>query len=1140
MKVNKMLAACAVVMLSLLSFAAYAQNRASGTVVDAQGNAVPGASVVVKGTMTGTMTDAQGYFAIQAPTGATLDITCIGYVSQNVAAGANLRIVLAEDNEFLDEVVVVGFGTQKKVNLTGAVAAVDVDKTFNSKPITNVSKGLQGVVPGLTISFTSNDLGETPTMKVRGTGSVNGNSNPLILLDGVEIPDLSFVNPDNIKSISVLKDAASASIYGTRAAFGVILITSKDGSGMKDRATITYSNNFSWNTPMGLPKYITDKEGILAQLQEGITAQLNTDGSDIDAFGMYFKNMPDKVAAWFDATAGKSLDETYVYGRDWEIVNGTPYYYRVSDPNKELFKTAFQQQHNLSVAGNSGNTRYNISLGYNKEETTLRYANDNYVERYNANLSTNTQVTKWLNVGTKVMYVEKTFSYPYGYEASNGGMGLLYYTMRFPTFFPFGRSDGGLTPNGSYVAPDGNTYYDARTYGAKGLLFRHGNVYVANEANCNSKDQYLTLGGNIKVDIVKGVTLYADYTRGQYNYINQTIRQPYYTANWSFPSRAAVTTNDFSRRTVVHRVTNTMNAYVDWVFDFNQEHNFALKVGSNAENLSYNYLYMSSNGVQNPDMPTLNLTNDASGKATVSEQLRDRASVGFFGRINYNYKEKYLLELNGRYDGSSTFRPGKQWAFFASGSAGWKISEEKFWENIRPYVPLLKLRASYGSVGNQALSSAYAANTQFYPYIPILSSADSGWIGTDLTNQKTVSTPALVNADMTWERVTTFDVGLDAGFLNNELNVGFDWYMRTNNGMLVPGNALVGYMGAAAPLENGGDMRTTGWELQIDYNHAFRNGLAVYGTFTMADAKAKITKWNTATNVLTGWYEGKEIGEIWGLETDRFWNKDDDPATIQALQGGIAMGSFSYGPGDIKYKDLDGNGVIDGGNGTIEDHGDLTRIGNTMPRYEYALRLGAAWKGFDAEILFQGVGKRDMWSYSSLFTTHTAGAQMNIFADQLDYWTEDNPNAKYPRPFINGSINSAIKGLPNTGNNNFYPQTNYLANLAYLRIKNVTIGYTLPQKLTQKILIDKARIYASVQNLFTFDHIGGVMDPECTGGWSSTYYDGIDRAYAGRAMPFNRQWSFGVQITLGASHSSASGASTLAAEIREAVKEAVK
>ena len=306
------------------------------------------------------------------------------------------------------------------------------------------------------------------------------------------------------------------------------------------------------------------------------------------------------------------------------------------------------------------------------------------------------------------------------------------------------------------------------------------------------------------------------------------------------------------------------------------------------------------------------------------------------------------------------------------------------------------------------------------------------------------------------------------------------------------------------------------------------------------DAKAKITKWNTATNVLTGWYEGKEVGEIWGLETDRFWNKSDDPNTIKAMQGGIAMGSFSYGPGDIKYKDLDGNGVIDGGNGTIEEHGDLTRIGNTMPRYEYALRLGAAWKGFDAEILFQGVGKRDMWSYSSLFTTHTAGAQMNIFADQLDYWTEDNPNAKYPRPFINSSVTSAIKGLPNTGNNNFYPQTNYLANLAYLRIKNVTIGYTLPQKLTQKILIDKARIYASVQNLFTFDHIGGVMDPECTGGWSSTYYDGIDRAYAGRAMPFNRQWSFGVQITLGASHSSASGASTLAAEIREAVKEAVK
>jgi len=1118
MNVKKILAAVALGAALLGSVSAYAatassdeaalqqqQIRASGVVVDAQGRAIPGASVIVKGTLNGTMTDSQGRFAITTNPGATLEISCIGYATQSVIANENLKVVLSDDSEFLDEVVVVGFGTQKKANLTGAVTAVDVDKAFGSKPISNVSKGLQGVVPGLTITYTSNDLGETPTMKIRGTGSVNGNNSPLILLDGVEIPDLSFVNPDNIKSISVLKDAASASIYGTRAAFGVILITSKDGSAVKDHASVTYSNNLSWNTPIGLPHYITDKEGILAQLEEGILAQKNTDGTDIEAFGMYFNKMSGKISEWFDKYSGNLSNPVYKYGQDWEIVDGTPYYYRVSDPNKELFKTAFQQSHNIGVSGNSGNTRYNVSLGYSKEESTLRYAKDNFVQRYNANLSTNTQVFKWLNVGTKVMYVEKELSYPYGYEASNSTMGLLYYTMRFPAFFPFGISDGARLADGSY--------YSSRTEGAEGLWFRHGNAYVANEANCSSRDQYLTIGGNVTINIAPGLSFYGDYTRGQYNYLNQTIRQPYYVANWSFPSRAAVTTNDFSRRTYVNRVTNTVNAYFDYVFDIRNEHNFAFKLGANAEDLRYNYLYMSSNGVQNPEMPTMNLTDDAGGKATVSEALRDRASLGFFGRFNYNYKEKYLLELNGRYDGSSSFAPGKQWAFFGSGSVGYKISEEDFWDGIRPYVPMMKIRASYGSVGNQALSSAYAANKQFYPYIPTLSSVTSSWIATDLNQAKTVSTPDLVNSGMTWERVQTLDLGFDAELFTKELNLSFDWFQRNNIGMLVPGNALIGYIGASAPLENGGDMRTRGWELELSYNHSFSKDFAVYGTFTLSDAKAVITKWNTDTNVLTGWYKGKEVGEIWGLVTDRYWNEKDSSSDIEALQGGITRDGFTYGPGDIKYQDIDKSGKIDGGKGTIDDHGDLVRIGNDLPRYEYALRLGAMFKGFDAEVLFQGVGKRDMWSYSSLFTTHTAGAQMNIFQDQLDYWTVKNQDAKYPRPYINASVTSAINGLPNVGNNNFYPQTKYLANLAYLRVKNITLGYTLPQNLTRKILVEKFRLYGSVQNLITFDHIGGVMDPECTGGWSSTYYDGIDRAYAGRAMPFNRQWSFGVQVT---------------------------
>lgn len=1083
----------------------YQQTRilVSGRILDSSGQPVPGASVIEKGTTNGVNTDIDGKFTISVKSGSSLEVSCIGYETVSVAASENLSVTLREDTQFLDEVVVVGFGTQKKVNMTGSVAAVDVDKAFGSKPITDVSKGLQGVVPGLSITYNSNDLNASPTMKIRGTGSINGDNTPLILLDGVEVPDLSFVNPDNIKSISVLKDAASASIYGSRAAWGVVLITSKDGSAVKDKVSITYSNNFSWNQPIGLPKYITDKEGVLAQLEEGMLAQKNVDGSRIEAFGMYYDTIGKGITTWFDKYSGNLSNPVYKYGEDYEFIEGTPYYYRVSDPNKEIFKTSFSQTHNLSVNGNTGKTNYNIGLGYTMNDGTLKAAKKNDVKRYNLNLSTNTQVKNWLNIGTKVMYVEKEYEYPYGYSQSKGATGLLYYVMRFPTFFPFGISDGSKLADGTYASDSAAT--------GEGLYFRHGNAYVANESICSSKDQYLTLGGNVRINLAPGLSFYGDYTRGRYNYENRSMRQPYYVANWSFPKKAAVTTNDFLERTYVSKITNTYNAYFDYLFDIQNQHNFAIKVGANAEDLRYDNQSVKVNGVQDVEHPTLNLT-DGKNEGIVDESLRHRATAGFFGRINYNYKEKYLLELNGRYDGSSSFRTGKQWAFFSSASAGYRISEEKFWTNIKPYVPTLKVRASYGSVGNQALES-------WYPYISTMATETVSWIGTDMNQVSTTTTPSAVNPDMTWEKIRTLDIGFDAGFFNNELNVTFDWYQRRNVGMLVAGNEIVRYAGiAVAPLENGGDMKTNGWELQIDYNHAFNKDFAIYGTFTLSDAKSEITKWNNTTGALNSWYKGKKLGEIWGFETDRYFNSSDvnPDGTLKTGtpdQSYLQNGSFRFGAGDIKYKDLNKDGKIDTGKGTIDDHGDLKRIGNQLPRYEYSLRVGAMLKGFDVEVLLQGVGKRDMWSTSSLFIPHAAGAQMNIFENQLDYWTESNQNARFPRPYINGAFGS-LSGLPgNSGCNNFAPQTKYLNNLAYLRVKNFTVGYTLPQNLTRKIFVEKLRFYFSAQNLFTFDHIDGVMDPECTGGSSKSYTNGMDMTMAGRAMPFNRQWSCGLQIT---------------------------
>ena len=1098
-----------------LSLGAWAQNiSVSGTVTDVNGGPIIGAYVLVQGTSNGTATNVDGKYQISVPSNGTLVFTLVGMKDAVVPVNgkAVINVVMQEDAEMLEDVVVVGFGTQKKENLTGAVASVNVDRVFDSKPIVNVEKGLQGVVPGLQITYNSNDQGAAATIKIRGTGSVNGSSKPLILLDGVEIEDLTLVNPNTIANISVLKDAASASIYGARAAYGVVLITTKDGSGMQDKVTISYSNNYSWLSPINLPKYTTGYD-VLDMLDEGMLAQKNTDGTDIEAFGMYYKDLKAPIKNWLDKYNGQDLGQVMVYGRDYSYSpSGVMQAYRVWDPNEELFKkAAFQQQHNLSVAGNSGKTNYSISLGYNKTDGIMKMAQSQFIQRVTANVSTNTQVYKWLNIGTRLLYTEKEQEYPFGYSHSASSGGLIYYTMRFPTFFPFGISDGAYDPATG-------TYLNDKTKGAEGLYFRHGNGFIAYAPTQYASDEYLTLGLNAKANITKDITVYADYTRGSLNYLSKGMAQPQYVANWwsAYSPREAYATGDYLENTWLKKTTNTFNAYADYKLKLKEDHSFNFKVGMNAEDLTYNSNYLKSLGVINPGIPTMNQTTGKAA-ATVNETLKDRATTGFFARVNYDFKGKYLVELNGRYDGSSLFKAGDKWAFFPSASLGYRISEEAFFEPLKEVVSNAKIRASYGSIGNQDISAS-----DWYPFISTLSTTSVNWITSGGTLASSVGMPGVLGSSMTWEKIRTLDLGLDVSFLKGELNVTFDWYQRVNDGMLVPRNAISQIAGVSSlPKENSGNLKTNGWELQVDYNHVFDNELSIYATATIADAKSKISKWNTSTGLLTGYYEGQELGEIWGFRTAAGYFTADEVKngvqtaqgikSIKDYQGHLQQGNFVYGEGDIKYEDLDGNGKVDSGNGTIDNHGDLIRIGNTTPRYEYSLRVGAAWKGFDAEMLLQGVGKRDAWLTSSVIIPHFAGAQMAIFSDQLDYYTPDNTDAKFPRPYIGHSSGRANGLSSGHGGNNFYPQTKYLANLAYLRLKNLTIGYTIPAKITQKANIQKARVYFSGENLLTFDHLDGAMDPEALGGWNTT--SGIDVSMAGRSTPFNRTLSFGVQVT---------------------------
>ncbi|MBR5845116.1 MAG: TonB-dependent receptor [Rikenellaceae bacterium] len=1085
--------------------------KVSGTVKDSAGAPVLGATVIQADNQTnGMTTDANGNFVLTVPEGANVVVSYIGYVAQTVKAYDGMIVTLKDDAQMIDDVVVVGFGTQKKANLTGAVSSVDVAKTFESKPIVDVSKGLQGTVPGLTITFGTADLGESASIKVRGTTSVYGNNTPLILLDGVEISDLSFVNPDNIANISVLKDAASASIYGTRGAYGVVLITSKDGSEMKDRAKITYSANFAWNDPIDLPKYATGYD-VLDAMHFTMLANENTSGTyDSEAFGMYYSKLLDPMKEWLDnnleAYNNGELGQTYVYGRDYEYnASGVAHFYRVVDPNKEILKdNAFQHSHNLTVAGSAGKTSYNVSMNYYKQDGLLKMAEEQSMQRVTANVSTSSQVKKWLRVGTKMMYTEKVFKYPN--SNSGSGSNLFTYTMRFPTFFPFGISDGGIDPNtGESVS--------AAAAGGKGLYFRHGNGFVVGYPTQKGQDDYMRVGANVDINIVKGLTFHADYTRSILNYISNGVSMPVYVANWwsaYSPKYALVSTNSVSK-TIVKNRANAFNAYFDYNVAFCKDHNLAVKLGFNSDDYFTQTIGATSLNMINTLYPVLSLTENANGKATVSESKKKRAAAGFFGRINYSWKDKLLLELNGRFDGSSKFAAGQKWGFFPSGSIGYRLSEENFMKN-QNVISNLKVRASYGMIGNEDVSAG-----SYYPFMTTIGNSTISWIGPNSANGALTyaGMPGVSNPALTWESIETIDVGLDLGFLNNDLNIVFDWYQRQTTGMLVTADQVAYEIGIATMHKvNGGNMRTRGWEVQVDYNHSFNKDFRIYATATLADSKAKITDWGTNTGAITGYYVGKEWGEIWGFKTADAYFTADEAANGVLLADGSRVGinevyqkalyksGFRYGEGDVKYEDLNGDGKVDSGKGTISDHGDLIRIGNTTPRYEYSLRAGLQWKGLDFEFLFQGVGKREMWSQSSRILPLTQGRSTNIFTDQLDYYTPENPDAKFPRPYIGhtGSIN----GLSN-GANNYYSQTKYLSNMAYLRLKNVTLGYTLPKNLTMKATIEKVRVYVSAQNLLTFDHLNGAIDPEYNvSGTADT---------GGRGNPFCRTWSCGVQIS---------------------------
>lgn len=1068
-----------------------AQKTVTGKVTDDEANPLPGVSVQVKGTNAGVTTDSDGNYSIKVNKGQTLVISFKGTVTEERIVGnsSHLNFYLKRAAAALDQVVVVGYGSQRKADLTGAVATIDVQKAVGSRPVPDLARDLQGSSPGLLITTSSGDLGQAPEIHLRGiTGSVNAEATPLILLDNVPIPDMNMVNPEDIESISVLKDAASASIYGARASWGVILLTSKKGK--KGRIHVSYNNNFAWSSPMNTPKIADGAEGAEYMLQQYRRTAPTT--ASFNILGAYYDDLSiERMKQWKALYGGMNLGPEMVEGRDFERRAGQTYYYRAWDIDKLFLNPASPlMKHNLSITGGDDKTTYFASFGVTDQQGLVKVSPqpDKYT-RYNGTVRVETKINNWFTARGSLMEFVSHKQYP-NFRLANGNAPDEYWfnIYRYPETYPYGTFNG---------------------LPLKNILTELQQAHM----NTNDDDQSrLQVGAT--ATFMKGWTADFDYTYAVDNGHSNVATSPITGINsWVDPTLTSVLPNYFPAEDyVIENSTwvkrNVGKAYTTYSKEING-HSFKLMGGGDIESYYDNFQYSKAMGLLLASRPTLNLT---SGAEFANGYPTHWSTLGFFGRLNYAYKDRYLLEANLRRDGSSNFPTNQKWGTFPSFSAGYIISHEKFMEGVIDKTPIsfLKIRGSWGSIGNNDIGSN--------SYLRIMSASSSNWWINGL-NPTQVGVFANIASSLTWETIQTTDLGLDTKLFNNSLDIDLDVYSRATKGMVTTGIEEPSTLGAAPSARNYGELVTKGWELSVTYDKTLSNGLGFSISGNISDATGKITKFaNTEVSILPGGndvpnYQGKTVGEIWGYTTDRLFNAGDfsgnngasNPTWIYGKapnQDALNTSSaFHFGPGDVKYKDRDGNGVVDFGTGTNLHHGDMHVIGNTTPRYIYGFRLALNYKGFDVSGFLQGVAKREYWATGSLFIPgFTAGEA--VYQNQMNYWTPDNPNAYYPAPSNPGA---------NNHNANWQPQTRYLANMAYMRIKNITVGYTLPKRWLQKARISSVRIFASGENLWTIDNLNMPIDPEI----QLNSVEGINDAKSfGRTYPYFRTWSCGLQVDL--------------------------
>ncbi len=1005
-----------------------------GLVKNEKGDALHGVTVMAqnKGNKksASAVTDQRGVFtfpALDAGGSYTFTFSYVGYESKvldnyqyKTGQVITLNVVLAPANAALSEVVVVGYGTQKKVNLTGAVAQVNAEALEN-RPAPNLTRMLQGALPNLNIKMVDGSPTRGAVYNIRGTTSIGAGGSALVLIDGVE-GDPNLINPNDVESVSILKDASSAAIYGSRAAFGVVLITTK--SAKKGKVRVDFSSNYTVNRRTVTPKVVTNGYQWAKNFDEAFSAWYDYNSHPISVNNIYPFSL-EYLDALKKHDEDPSLPEV-VYndakGR-YEYFGNTDWYsviYKDDVPSTEQ---------SISISGGSDLVNYYVSGRYYFQDGIFNYSPDKY-NKYNVRAKGDIKIAPWLTFQNNLDLTNFSYTYPM-FADGDGNVWRQFEHQGYPMAVIY-NPDGTYTHTGAYTG--------VASYLEGNNKSKLNNLYVRNTA------------GFIAKPITNLLTLKADFTYAR------TFEDEKRTNNYINYSIAPDVTSRFGRSLL--REYNSRDKYIaaNVTADAGKKigmHDFKALVGYNLESFTSNNFNVSRDGILIPSMPDFNLMDGLN--YIISGGGTEWSYLGLFYRLNYTLKDRYLVEFNGRYDGSSKFPSDQRFGFFPSVSAGWRMSEEGFMKRTRSWLDELKLRGSYGSLGN--------GNIAPYRFLEQMGVSKTSVILGGVQRNYT-QLPGVIPAGLTWERSTTLDLGIDLSMLKRRLGLTFDWYDRKTTDMFTAGQPLPNVFGASVPSGNFADLSTKGWELTLSWKEntkVFNKPFSYSFSGSLWDSRSYITRFNNPTKILSSYYIGQEVGEIWGYTTLGLFQTDDEVAK-HADQSFLKNSNNNvWLAGDLKFADLNGDNVINAGKNTLDDPGDRRVIGNNSPRYQFGFTAAMQWNGIGLSAFFQGIGKRD-WYFAPeaglFWGPYNRPYGYQPLTMMNDLWSEENPDSYFPR-YRGYTALGASRSLG-------APQTRYLQDASYLRLKSLTLDYTLPSKWAQKLAMERASVYVTAQNLLTF------------------------------------------------------------------------